>query len=516
MIAAIGARGRRPRRTAIAAALLGWAVVLVLADSRLAGAGEQLEGEASGAAAPGADAPKRPVLRIQQQAEDSVIAGRKLRWRLDIRNLGRGTARSMRLKVDEGDLTLAECVVDGDAVDCTDLRSRGADIRPMRAGSRSSVDLRLAAPVDAPRGHTTLRAWVTGPRSAAAPRRVTHRVKVRSLPAPVVDSPRTGARTAQRRPMLTGRGDPLSRVTITRGEVTVCAEVPVRASGAWRCRPATPFPRGKVRLKATQTDTHGIGSRVSTTVFHVGPREPKAQEPPATPVAGPPESRQEPAPQPSPQVPGSEDVAPTAPPAPTPPTGDRRSPPPRPRDALQVDLHARPAPSTGGSGAQHGGRLGPNVGDRPLRVKVVGRLFEGARYRAVSIGDLRCTVAGRTFACRGTLAPGATAPIAIRTTPGASASPSGLVQQVDVSTPDGLSNNSVVQRRTTARRAPDGSLHLQLTSAPGPTVVLLALLLLALAAHRHGQRSAPTTPISPFAQSAEPHRHRRKPRDDPA
>lgn len=451
------------------------------------------------------DAARRAILRVREHAAASVIAGRTVRWTIEVTNAGRGPARNVRFHLDEGVFELERCRLTGVQGSCDEHGSRVAVDRLGR-GSRFSVELTLRVEVDVARRRHRLAVRVTSPDDKHPSLHVARVVRVTPLPAPTISRLEERAGRSRSRPVIVGRGDPHSIATVTRGGKAVCEDIRINRAGSWRCRPAKPLPRGRIRLSASQVDLNDLRSRRSVTVLQVGPSGASIVRPPrGTPPRGTPPDQ--PAIPSNPVGPGGlrgdtpglaantpepkTAVQPPASGAGKPPVDVRRPTPPAPQ-RLIIELRAASAWAVRGdssSSVVHHGRLGPHVGERPVAVEVTGRTVDGGRYRAVRIGDLRCDVAPATFVCAGRLKPGASVPILIRSRPGADGPSSRVIQRIDVTSPDGYLAGSFAQRMVSPPPDSDDGVRWQMTSAPGMGVVILALLLFALAARRSEGRA---------------------------
>jgi hypothetical protein len=129
------------------------------------------------------------------------------------------------------------------------------------------------------------------------------------------------------------------------------------------------------------------------------------------------------------------------------------------------------------------GTVGPNTGRRPITVSIEGRLPRGALYRNAATTAGSCEVTRLLFRCTAILRPGRDATLVVNVLPDAVRSPRRIVQRM-TTIRDGTTANALTSVITVAREpgSATDALAAQITSTPGPTLIVLALFLFALAA----------------------------------
>jgi hypothetical protein len=318
-------------------------------------------------------------------------------------------------------------------------------------------------------------------------------------PPPVITQPADGARSTERRPVIAGRGRSAGApVAVFDGRRVVCETRPDRTS-KWRCRPGHPLRLGWHRLVARQF-VSGVDSAPSPVVrVHIvrspgppsspspRPTSPPSHRPPAVPPVAPPVLAPPTTPAPSHPARPTHPAPPAAPPRPGPTPPARSGSPPGlgPPLALQL-LTTAPSLRPGGVDAIEL-EVGPNRATSPLTAEIEGTLGAGLTYRAVAAAKEPCVSAMTTFRCHITLAPGGGATVSIRLVANRGGPSRVVHQQLTVATTGAPVNALTVAIPVGAPRT-DG-LAAEITSTPGPVVVLLALFLYALAAREAERRS---------------------------
>jgi Bacterial Ig-like domain len=100
--------------------------------------------------------------------------------------------------------------------------------------------------------------------------------------APAITSPADGSSTTDNTPLVNGRGEPGSTVTVLDGEATKLCAVTVPRDGRWSCTSDTPMADGTHPLRPKATDQAGnvaTGRPTNVTVDTVSPAKPLITEP---------------------------------------------------------------------------------------------------------------------------------------------------------------------------------------------------------------------------------------------
>ncbi|WP_210648900.1 hypothetical protein [Nocardioides sp. SYSU D00065] len=118
---------------------------------------------------------------------------------------------------------------------------------------------------------------------------------VAAAPAPTILTPAAGEVITERRPTVSGTGDPTLKVAVTLDGAEVCPAKPVQPDGTWSCQPSADLPLGTVTLSAVQVGPADEVSPPATVTFEVVSAEPQPPEPAPEPQPEPePEERPEP------------------------------------------------------------------------------------------------------------------------------------------------------------------------------------------------------------------------------
>lgn len=424
-----------------------------------------------------APAPARAPLEVLRPAAESLVAERRPQL------LGTGEHPGMVAVMRYDDLLCAN----------TPVRPDGSwSCRPRR---------------DLPPGRVSLLVVQRDP-SDDVTGRTRHTFFVRP-PIPAITRPADGRDLRTRRPSFSGRVDldPRDRtaaVRVVEGSRTLCT-ARVSGNGRWSCRTRVRLEPRRHRVSALAVVGAVESPRADPVTFvvrrlappptPVPPPDPPSPLPPAEPSTQP----AEPASHPPPPAPQPEQTGPT-PEVPESGEGARRAPAPEPtaspdpgaaRGSQPIRLMlSRPAPDLlAGTMSALTAVLGPHHGDTSVRLRVTGTLASGLLYRAVTgLGDERCIVGRRAFACSLVLLPGRRAVLRMWMTADGLRPPAQARQRLRVAASDPSLDASRSWSHSLAPIGSDGSsadppsLARETASSPGTFLPLLALFLLALAA----------------------------------
>lgn len=98
--------------------------------------------------------------------------------------------------------------------------------------------------------------------------------------APTILSPAASEVTTERRPSVSGTGEPSHKVVISLDGVEVCHNAPVTPDGTWLCQPPADLPLGMVTLVAVQVGPSNEVSPEATVTFQVVTPEPEHEPQP--------------------------------------------------------------------------------------------------------------------------------------------------------------------------------------------------------------------------------------------